>query len=690
MRAALGAGVLAGGIAGAVDGTIAAFGIDSSVFYFRARSLGVWGAIDTAPRVWEGPAGLLGCIAASTLAYATIACALLLVVALVAHPLLRGRAMERRERFFLGLGLGGWLGVEFYWWSRPFLFSGLSSTDPKRLAATLACVILGGLSGFALARIAQRRFTRAGSRLRFALRAGFVATLVGGALFVYIDSRRSHVIGRVNERTRDRANVLVFIVDALRQDELGCYGSERVQTPNIDRLAREGVLFENAFAQAPFTWSSFGSFLTGKYPRRHGLVKMAFDVRMAPNVTLASWLKQAKRLEGGQLSSEDYLNAAFLTGTVSHGSGLVQGFDAYFEALLGHPLVDVHSQWSRLRSMLLPWLVASKLDQRFDSRVVASQAARWLDAHASDRWCALVHYYSTHTPYDPEEEYRRMYVDPAYSGPVSEFRAEHRQAIESGAELTPADADQIRNLYHGGVSMADSMIGDVIAELEKQGILDQTIVVVTSDHGEELGDHGLWEHNFMYETNLRIPFVIRYPARLPAGGRVEAAVDSIDLLPTLCDLLRLEVPHDALDVYGIVDGKSLLPLVRGEVDHQRAYTFAENGPYLSIQGGGWKLIVRREGLEQDGWEKLVSGEIGQSQLFDLVNDPAEHSNLFPHETERAHALYIDLLEWSSSMPIPVFTVEESARDYENQALIKQLGYAGGVGAGTDGGGDTKE
>jgi arylsulfatase A-like enzyme len=690
-RAAATAGLLIGAIAGAVDGLIAAAGIDSSIFYLRARILGLWPAIETAPRAWDGPWGLLGCIATSMLAYAVLAYVALLLLAVPAHPFLRGSPLPKRFRIFVGIALGVWLAAEVFWWSRPLVFPGSPATSPKRLLPLLACAGLGFAGGWVLRRLVTRIGLRDDGKMRRLAVLALAVAFAGGALFLVTDTRRASTIGVIGERTRQRPNVLVFIVDALRQDRLGCYGDDVVKTPHIDRLAKEGVLFENAYVQAPFTWTSFGSFLTGKYPRRHGLVKMAADVSMKPNVTLASWLKQAGLREGGHLESEDYLTAAFLTGTVSHGSGLTQGFDAYFEAILGHDLVDVHSQWSRFRSVLLPWLIRSKLAQRFDHHIVATKATRWLDEHAEDRWCALVHYYSTHTPYDPDEEYRRMYVDPDYTGPVRTFTADHRQAIESGAVLSAADAEQIRALYHGGVSMADAMIGEVVAKLEEKGLLDRTIVVVTSDHGEELGDHGLWEHNFMYETNLRIPLLIRYPRALPAGVRVEAPVDSIDLLPTLCDLLGLEVPRDdESGERGIVDGRSLVPLVRGELASVREYSFAENGPFLSIRGDGWKLVVRRPALEDGGWEKALSGEIGQSQLYDLRNDPDEKTNVFAGESERAHALYDQLLEWSRSMPIPVYSVEESARDIEDQEVMKQLGYGGDIGTDAEEDGGAKE
>jgi arylsulfatase A-like enzyme len=294
---------------------------------------------------------------------------------------------------------------------------------------------------------------------------------------------------------------------------------------------------------------------------------------------------------------------------------------------------------------------------------------------------SLVHFYSTHTPYDPADEFKEMYVDPNYDGPISAFYAEYRELIERGEyEATPADEKQIRDLYYGGVSMADAMIGSVLAEIEAQGVLENTIVIVTSDHGEELGEHDLWEHNWMYQTNLRIPFIMSWPKGLPQGQRVDGIVDTIDFLPTLCDLMGLDLPNDTElpEDRRMIDGTSLVPLIRGEVDRVREHTIAENNFYRSIQNGKHKLIVRFKGLEDGGWEKLLAGEIAEPRLFNLVEDPEETRNVFATEREVAHELWLALKEWSDAMPIGDNLRILSDRDRGNELLLREtfgaLGY----------------
>jgi arylsulfatase A-like enzyme len=617
-----------------------------------------------------GTTGLLtwaGCLSASVVVHSAVATAATVLAAPLAHPRLRGRSGGERFRWLLGLALGLALFLDAYWWSRPYVLWGVPATDPRRLAAAAGMLALGMLAGGLAARVLA---PLARSRLAWGIA---VAAWVGGLAYLAASRPSASQRGAITETNRAMPNVLLFVVDALRADVLGCYGNQRVRTPVIDGLARRGVVFERAIAQAPYTWTSFGSILTGKYPRRHGLLKMAPGVRMPENVTLAAHLKQ----EAG------YTGATLMTGTLSHGSGLMAGFDAYYEALVGHPLVDTARPWSVFWSELVVAHVWTKLEQRRDPSSVATQAVRWLGDNAERRFVAMVHYYSTHTPYDPPERYRGMYLDPAYDGPIRAFYAGYREQIEAGEYApTPADVAQIQNLYYAGVTWADDMIGAVLSELERRGVLDDTLVIVTSDHGEELGDHGLWEHNFMYQTNLRIPLVMSWPGRLPEGARVSALVESIDILPTVCELAGLEPPHDPelpADA-GRVDGKSLVALARGEAAAVKEFAFSENGRYLSIQDPSWKLVVPADALDSERWTAMRAGEGERAQLYHLAEDPLELENAFDEHPGEAERLVAELRRWSESLPRgrEVFVPSDRDRDFEQR--LRELGYTGdGIG-----------
>ncbi|MEM9802442.1 MAG: sulfatase-like hydrolase/transferase, partial [Planctomycetota bacterium] len=647
-------------------------------------------------------------IAQAAFHYALIAAVLGAPLALLAtaERRVRGRAWPGTSpgaRKAVARTLGLWLAVGLYWWTRPVVFPGLSATDPKRLAAAAAILVLGILLGALVARLA---LGSARTRARI-LSSIAVAAVVIGAVVTVASLRGRGERGRIGESNEGLPNILLVIVDALRQDTIRAYGDDEVHTPHIDRLAGEGVLFEDAYVQVPFTWPSFGSFLTGKVPRRHGLIRMEPGVRFPVNATLPVLLKSGVREDGRRLGENDWIAGALMTGTISHGSRLLEGFDAYLEALVGHELVDVHDPWSEFRSGLLPWLVLNKLGQRTDRHLVTTTAESWLRSNDDRRFLAMVHLYSTHTPYDPAPEFRARHLDPDYDGPFDSFVAAHRKAIEDGDYVpTVADMLRIRRLYLAGVEEADAMLGRLIATLEESGVLDDTIVVFTSDHGESLGEHGLWEHNWMYEDNLRIPLILRYPPGLPAGVRVPGLVDSIDLLPTLFDLAGIVPPESAVDVepeligqdgeldlrsrrlWHAIDGSSLLPLVRGEVESVRDLAFAENGLFTSVRDERWKLIVRRELLRGSAWDDLLRDPRSAEapRLFDLQEDPLELENLFDRSDEAravAGRLFEEMRKQSARLPIRESQIERSGRDLRAEQIFRGLGYGGGVGAGDE-------
>jgi arylsulfatase A-like enzyme len=389
------------------------------------------------------------------------------------------------------------------------------------------------------------------------------------------------------------------------------------------------------------------------------------------NATLAWELKNGKRADGRAMQDEDWRAATFHTGTLSEKSGLLRGFDQRLEAMVGHDLVTLDSTWSVFRSDLLLFVFRNKLTQRFDNAIVASSAREWLAQHAHERFMTMVHLYSTHTPYDPPAWARALYCDPAYKGPIQSFYSDYRELIEQGKYApTAADVRQIRDLYCGGVSHADQMIGSLVDELRAQGVLDDTLVIVTADHGESLGEEQgkthLWEHDHIVQTNLRIPLVVRYPKAFPAGKRIAARTEEIDVFPTVLELAQLAAPQAAGE-FDKIDGSSLLPLVRGEGQSLRPFSFAENALFGAVQDDRWKLIVDVQ---------KIQGKEGtfDTRLFDLSADPGELHNLAAEKPGEVERLFEPLRKWSASMPHR--EMEHSARDRDQEELIKRFGYTG--------------
>mgnify|MGYP001194033840 CR=1 FL=1 len=664
LRAGLNAGLAVGALLGFVDGVIAS----------------------TRTPV-EGFGTILACLCAASVTYGIVYALLGMLAGLAMHRWLRRRDLPGRLGALLVVCLAGGLFLELFWWSREWVLYGVPITDPRRIAAAALMLVLCWGLGFALVNL--------GSRLSLTWKWGaagaVVLTWLVGGPYLLLSKQDVEELGRLNDRNRDLPNVLFIVHDALRADVLGCYGNDRVKTPVFDTLAARGVLFENAFVQAPFTGSSFGSFFTGKYPRRHGFVKMVPGMRMEPSVTIASHLGSAKfAAKDLSLQHGDYHSVTFMTGALSQASGLMRGFDSYFEAMMGHDLVDADNAWSVLRSELVLFTIKSKLEQRLLGEPVKRAAIDWFERNGRKRFFAMAHFYATHTPYDPPKEMRELYCDPAYDGPVEAFYAHHRELIESGkAAPTAADKRQIQNLYYAGVTHGDRMTGELIEALERAGVLHNTIVVLTADHGEELDDHGLWEHNHMFNTNLRVPLIVVAPGMLPKGVRVKELVESVDLLPSLCELLGLAVPHeDRPDGngrnYGQVDGKSFVGLANGRVESLREVSFSENGLEMSAQDLEWKLIVRAADLANETLASIEKHDLYPARLFHLAKDPQEVHNVL--DTERGHAerLFAHLRTWDAAMPIPRHSISQSDRDREQEARrLRELGYAEGVGQGVE-------
>jgi choline-sulfatase len=638
----------------------------------------VWGAVDAALASrgfrFDAPLDVPLCVAG-----AVFVCTLLAAVPIALGAMvLRGRA----SRWLPAVGAAFALFIEAYWWSRPWVFSGYSATSPQRLAATagiaLGALALGAAFGALVARLSERASA-------WSAWTGVVVGAAGAIVVLGASGAPGGGRGALNDRNRAQANVLLIVVDALRADMLGCYGNTRVKTPHLDALAARGAVFERAYAQAPFTGASFGSIFTGKYPRRHGLVKMGPEVQMVANPTLPWHLKSARREQGGTMQDEDYATATFMTGALHVETGLMRGFDAWFEAMDGHDLVDGDSAWSRFRSVLVPFLIKNKLTQRFDPELVASEASRWIRALGDKRFCAMVHLYSTHTPYDPPQRFREQYCDAAYNGPIGAFYAYHREAIERGEyAATAADVAQIRHLYEAGVAHADEMVGQLVDALRASGVLEDTLVIVTSDHGENLGEpHALtgkplWEHNHVNELNLRVPLVMSWPKGLPAGARVGALVESVDILPTVCDLFDLALPEalDLAEEYRAIDGHSLVPLVRGETTAVREYAYSENVLESSARSLQHRLVAARAALESKAADNDGSVAGAGPWMYDAEADPTSTHDLGAALPEQRARHWNALKAWSDALPYPLSKTVFSVRDYDQRALWDKLGYTG--------------
>jgi choline-sulfatase len=365
-------------------------------------------------------------------------------------------------------------------------------------------------------------------------------------------------------------HVVIVTIDTLRADRLGCYGNDSVATPNLDRLAREGAMALSAGVPAPITRPSHVSIFTGLYPAQHGIRDNISRALSKDVPTLAEKFKAA-----------GYETAGFVSSIVlSRQSGLARGFDHFSDHFDLGP--DAHDE-ARFLDIL---------EKRGD--VAVGEGIAWLDGRARARTFMWIHLYDPHAPYEPPEPYASQYAGRPYDGEVA---------------------------------WSDELVGRLDAALARLGIREQTLIAVTSDHGEALGEHGEAVHGFfLYEATLRVPLLLRGPGVQP-GARIPVVARSVDLFPTLLDLAGIA----AAGTPPQVAGRSLAPALRGaQVPLDEAPAFAESltpkihygwSDLRSIRDGRWKFVLAPK-----------------PELYDLAADPGELRNVIGDEPARGRAL----------------------------------------------------
>jgi arylsulfatase A-like enzyme len=392
------------------------------------------------------------------------------------------------------------------------------------------------------------------------------------------------------------SNVILISIDTLRADHLGCYGHTLPTSPQLDAFAAEGIVFEDAVATSPWTLPSHLSMLTGLYPARHGV--RTVDRTLSDAIPTLATL----------LARRGFETAAVVNGALLRSRyGVSQGFTD-FEV--------VESDQSRVGA-------ASRVTDR---------AIRWLDDHRAGPVFLFLHYYDVHSDYLSLPRYQRIFAPPE-----SPFKGITMQLVEVNLGRIPikkSDAASLALLYDAGIRQLDDELGRLFAHLHRRGWLDDTAVVVTSDHGEEFLEHGGVLHGRThYQELLHIPMILRGPA-IPAGERIRTPVSLVDLVPTLLGLLRIAPPPslDGVDLRPLWEAPQEPPLPR--------WLFAEAGPrwnrdeIRSVRREGYKLVLNRESQER--------------QLYDLVEDPRERENLLESRPEVAEQLSAALARFMAS------------------------------------------
>jgi arylsulfatase A-like enzyme len=436
---------------------------------------------------------------------------------------------------------------------------------------------------------------------------------------------------------RPTTNVVIIIMDTAREDRLACYGHSRKNTPNLDELARESTIYRSAYSVSSWTAPAHASLFTGLYPAAHGCTQenwtMGEDL-----VSLAEVLRNNGYQTHGITENP----------TISASYGFGQGFDTYQEVWRPHEYGGENPA-----NFLFEGVMAS------------------LDRETP--FLLFINFIEPHAPYDSSGEFIDTYVDDPASGPKGYRGKEFYLGTVTRSE---ADFRHMKALYDAEILYTDHQIGRIVNRLKAEGLWEDTIFIVTSDHGENIGEHGHMEHYFsLHETTLRIPLMIHYPALFRPGAEDVEPTQITDLFPTLMNLLGLD-PGNAHGADLLEPGARNNRPILCEFywPAQALHAYGEDGDDLAMNR--WKRHLK---AVIHGSDKLIWASDGDHELYDLAEDPEELHNRIasPEAIPKVQALtkLMDLLiaryradfvgERSTDIPEP---------DEETLEALKALGY----------------
>lgn len=405
----------------------------------------------------------------------------------------------------------------------------------------------------------------------------------------------------VKKASARQYNILLITIDTLRADRLHCYGFQDINTPNIDGLAENGVLFADATAHVPLTLPSHTAIMTGNFPSYHGVHDNGGFHVAKSQITMAELFKQNGFATGAVVG-------AFVLDSTW---GLNQGFESYFD----------HFDVSKEERVNLGSIQRNAED-------VYKHATNWLDHHKNQRFFLWTHFYDPHTPYEPPEEFAKLYPNRPY---VAE------------------------------IAHTDFVVGKLLAYLDKNQLREKTVILLTGDHGESLGEHDESTHAFfVYDATLHVPMILSVPQTDLARKRIVQQVRSIDVMPTLLQLAGITVPES-------VQGRSLLHLTLDAATIERRPSYAEC--YYPQYHFGWSRLLSL----RDGRYKYI--DTSKPELYDLTADPHEIHNVYGQHQDIASEMKSELARIAANQSRDALMAPGEVDDDTHEKLAA-LGYVG--------------
>ena len=464
---------------------------------------------------------------------------------------------------------------------------------------------------------------------------------------------------------KSRPNVLIYMIDTLRADHASLYGYKRDTTPFLKKLAATGVVFDDCQAQATWTKPSIASLLTSIYSYTHGIFN---DYDTIP--------------KGASTLAEQLRNAGYVTADISASpwAGRVTGLQRGFDYVMEFPVVQRHR--------------TDAADRGTDSAALDKVVFPWLERHRDEPFFLYAHATDPHAPYRPPAGFEEKFANPSETAEFNRDYANLRDKGQYGGGTVVSRDGCMKNgidpdkfikraidRYDGEILHNDANLELLVAKLKQLGILDNTLIIVVSDHGEEFWDHGWTAHGHsLYQELAHCVFLMWNPKLLAGPRRVTEPVQLIDVMPTVLDLLSLKAPD-------IVQGQSLMPLIKGRPFHRRTPVMTSRFAHPSAKPNGfvpenrintfavieanWKLIYREKGKDVG---------LSRVELYDRRSDRTETKNVAGAHPEDVERMMAELGKWvdaQKQLRAVLGKGAPSTLDRQTLEQLRSLGYIGG-------------
>jgi arylsulfatase A-like enzyme len=417
-------------------------------------------------------------------------------------------------------------------------------------------------------------------------------------------------------------NIILISIDTLRADHLGCYNYPRNTSPSLDKFRGNAVLFRCCIAQSSSTLTSHASMLTSLIPSHHGAFFVREQALPDNSQTMAELLKQ-----------KGYRTISFNDGgQIAPKFGLNQGFDRY-ESMSDNIKAE-HLNFYR----------------------VVTKTMTWLDQHPNEKFFLFLHTYETHHPYTPKKRQLKLF-ESNYNGDLNwQITVEMIEKINKGEiKLTDEDKQHIINTYDAEIRSMDESFGLLIRYLKEKKLYDNTLIIFTSDHGEEFGEHGIWatHSHTLFNDQLHVPLLLKLPGSKFAARKVDHLVRSIDILPTVLDLLGEKMSKD-------FEGSSLVPLMKGIPPKKPVFAISQRDMQQTYVSAYWSIMTRK-------WK------LYDSKLYDLLNDPGELKDIAGSHEDLKTNLQKYALKYIKRKKAKI-SAKKVTLDDELREKLKSLGY----------------